>query len=1093
MSRELNSLRYLFPDASGSDGSGAEKRGGSSESEALPRISNRKKKEIKKAEKGRDEAVGAFLRGYGDKELTTDDVGQIIQKLKTECSEVRTIVEPLGEDALVTKWEELEKELDARAAVAHAAIQSGDLAIVNDEIRRIFGAFLGMEEESKAEAGAEATAAPTTEVATPPSAAAVDATAPATRGETLPSTEKKPQTKEELLQAIEANKGITLFEPVGKTSEKRTKLGATLAKEMVEQLFSEFESPSFKEENPSVGRRRRIVDKRLRDLGVTRNFGEDVTAILDKVGVFAEVAAKEKEKEKEKPVKKTQPETSGERERNLDKSSVLDFEKANTLDEVYSMLEAAGDELVAVPAAPGSVQRHEMVAAKALADRLRERIPQFLEIIANAPVERRKGWLATFLRTIPERGNLNDAVEVFLRGSLRDSKVALDVERGARPESDPVVSQPVEERRENGGELKLRRKKMLNLHDLGWPDAAIRRLGEEGVKSILATQKRYIKLVPGSTPGAVKVAPVAAGATKSTSANVSGGANASPKPEQAPANLSKLMPRAAAPAETAATAPASAPAPERNAAATAATAGGTGTPETIAQILDSDPSFRTFFAQYAEAEYLLEQQNTAEIEKRRRAFVIKDQLATILYQQANGAIKGDFLLDFENPDSNLPKNQRAEFQKYVDREVLERPDQLLELAERFGRSQVLAREIATKKTELEALGGKEVLLAAEAQQLEMKRHLEAGLERTRRDSLFNLIPRALVVRMVKMAYKINGYLGWKDLTEEKIRAEDLAKRNAILKGRTNDQLSKEEAFDLQDLDTQTDARLAGLKRHNALGDLGLRIGEQQKSIRYLKSGLGMSIGVFSPITYSPTWWTEHPEMKAQLDKTEAALAEIRQKKQTVEQAEINLTQLMANLEALRTDSLAEIPPTIALVQYAQAQIRNTITSFSEDTAVEDLERIADYITLLANKDGKNTGKEPFEAIQDTSEVADRLHEAIVAQWGKRVFEVFSKTALNRTGALAEMEKTVTALLRKGAIGKYDDDGSKRAIVKDLLAAAFKKIDPTKGDGKERRMALMGVMINCGLLKKGEKLAGAPAPVPAAPTPAPAAAPAAPTV
>lgn len=595
------------------------------------------------------------------------------------------------------------------------------------------------------------------------------------------------------------------------------------------------------------------------------------------------------------------------------------------------------------------------------------------------------------------------------------------------------------------------------LEGLGWPPKMIERLTPEKAESILVQRKSYIVLrkVPSvpKAPPAPKLPQVSKSSAKSTTAD-----------------LSKLMPKKPAAAATAAPA-----AP--TAAATTAVPAEVLTPEAAAlNTFDQNPAFRTFFARYPDAEEVIAAQNVEEIEKRRRVFTIKDKLAKDLYELANGAIKGDFLLDFDNPASGLPENQQSKFQEYVDTEAIERPDQLLTLAEQLETRQVLQKNIATEKATLDQLGSIGVLEAAEREALDLKKHLEIAGESARRDTLFAVLPHAVEVGFNKIAHRFNKWRGgWEGQTEATVAAEFEAEKAAILKGRAEDAVTKEEALQLVELKMKERAKVAGLKRHQALGERMVRLADQAYSREVVKDTFGIDLGLAnpfsSPINYSLAWWTEHPEIREKMEGVEASIAEIRAKKQTIEHLGKKLAETTVALEALRTATYAELPPTIALVQYAQAQIANTLSSFGADSALEDLQMVYDYATLLESRGpkGENTGVAPFERVVDLAGTADRLHEAVVAQWGKRVFDIFTKTAINKKGAVGEMEKAIKKILKQDAIGRFSSEEEKRDVVKNLIEQVWRNIDPKKGDGKERRMALIGVMVSCGLLKKGQKI------------------------
>jgi|GEM_PF-2239678 len=532
----------------------------------------------------------------------------------------------------------------------------------------------------------------------------------------------------------------------------------------------------------------------------------------------------------------------------------------------------------------------------------------------------------------------------------------------------------------------------------------------------------------------------------------------------APANLQKLMEKNTTAAHTANTGHGVAPAEVPAAASVVATA----SPETISRVLDEHPDFRAFFAKADRAEQLVREQDLAGIETYRRAFAIKDKLATDLYELANGAIEGDFLLDFENPDSHLPKNQRAEFQRYVDTEALERPEQLLNLAFQLETRQVLEKNIATAKAEIERFGGKDLFDTAEQEAMYLKEHLERAHENTRRDSIAGFIPHSLHYGFLKMAYSVGEWLGWKGQTEDQITHEFATKREALLSGRTEDALSVPEKDALAKLQQGEATKLTEFKRHEALGERMVEVAQQGVSRARLK-GDGIRLGLGSALTYSPLW-LHHPDIARQLDDVNIRLAGIRQRRQTIEQAEQNLATIMQSFEAMRGSVYRELPPTVALVKYAQAQVRNTLTSFTEDTAIEDLQRIYDYAHFL---DGNSKTFDTFEAFSDAGELLgeklETLHEAILAQWGKRVFEIFGKSSLQKKGVIAEMEKGIRDVMGQSTIGGLATELDKKNFMKDLLISTFKKIDPAVGDGKERRLAMVGVMINCGLLKKGENI------------------------
>lgn len=587
-----------------------------------------------------------------------------------------------------------------------------------------------------------------------------------------------------------------------------------------------------------------------------------------------------------------------------------------------------------------------------------------------------------------------------------------------------------------------------SLVDLGYPAKVVSRMTLERAQEVLAAGKTY--LIPKAVPAKPPVVPAPAPAPKA----------------QLPADLSRLM---STKAETVVSpAPASASAP--------------GTPSAqppvppvapeaaLLNTLDQDPAFRSFFARVPNGDELLAAQNVAAIETYRQAFAIKNQLATDLYELANGAITGDFLLDFENPASNLPKNAKAEFQRYVDAEALERPEQLLKLAEDFQARQVLEKNIATAKAEVERLGGKNLFDQAEREALEIQGHLERVHESTRRNTITGFIPHGVHLAFLKVAHTVNEWAGWKGQTEVSIRDEFAKKREALLSGRVEADLSATEKVAFNELSQKEMAKIEGLKKHQLLGDRMVEVSQQGAS-RAKLSADGVKLGLGSMTTYSPAW-IHHPQIAQKLKEVNERLAGIRQRKQTIEQMEQNLAATTQIFEVARASLYKkDLPPTIALVKYAQAQIKNTLTSFTSDTAVEDLQRIYDYALLLSSRGevGAVTGAKPFEDIVDFAQTADKLHEAIVSQWGKRVFDIFEKTSLNKKGAIAEMEKTIKDILKQKAIGGYDAESKKAEIVKNLLTEAFKKIDPAKGDGKERRMALIGVMISCGLLKKGEKI------------------------
>ncbi|MEI6345735.1 MAG: hypothetical protein WCO79_00640 [bacterium] len=602
---------------------------------------------------------------------------------------------------------------------------------------------------------------------------------------------------------------------------------------------------------------------------------------------------------------------------------------------------------------------------------------------------------------------------------------------------------------------------------LGWPVEMIDRLTPEKAEKILKEQKPYVVLK--KVPAAPKVAPTvppqptpkARPSAQKPAAPSAPAVLLTPK-GQAAADLSRLLPKK----------------PEVVVAAAATSA--TGAPaapgiETIATVFDS-PEFRAFIAKTPNAQELMLRQDMAEIGLYKKAFEIKDKLATDLYVLANGAIKGDFLLDFENSASNLPKNGKAEFQKYVDAEALERPEQLLNLATQLETRQVLEKNIGTAKAEFERLGGKDLFDKAEREAAEMKQHLERAHESTRRDSLVGYVPHGLHLAYLRLSHWVyERWAGWEGQTEATVKADFEQQRKDFLIKHPEATLTPSERSDLNKITQNEIVKLAGLKEHQKLGERMVEVSEWGVSREKLKGG-SVKLGLGSLTSYSPSWWTAHPDIARELDAVNGRLADIRQRKQTIEQAEKNLADITASFETIRTSVYAELPPTIALVRYAQVQIKNTLTSFTADTAVEDLQRIYDYAIFLGENQrqssdvGKNTGKSAF-ALMNTAEVRvaeNKIHEAIVAQWGRQVLDVFAKTNLNKKGAGAEMEKTIKALLKKEAIGQYRNEDEKIAVVKALLVEAFKKIDPAKGDGQERRLVLMGVMINCGLLKPGEK-------------------------
>lgn len=596
--------------------------------------------------------------------------------------------------------------------------------------------------------------------------------------------------------------------------------------------------------------------------------------------------------------------------------------------------------------------------------------------------------------------------------------------------------------------LMITREMRQALADLGYPTKVVDGMIPERAQEVIGVGKMYLKpkVAGGTKPAGSAPAPTPAPAPTVSPAPV---VSAHP----APADLAKLMAKKAEVVPVAAT--------------SAASAEATATSLNITSVLDN-PEFRAFFAKSDKAEELLQNQDLAAIETCHRAFVIKDRLATDLYELANGAIKGDFLLDFENPASNLPKNQRAEFQRYVDKEALERPEQLLNLAFQLETRQVLEKNIATAKAEIAQLGVKEFFDEAEREALEMKTHLERAHESTRRDRIAGYIPHDLHLGFLKMTYKVREWVGWKGQTEGSIQDDFRKKREALLNGRAEADLMAWEKLAFNKLVQSEAAKLGEMKRHNALGERMVEVSQQGLS-RAKLAGDGVNLGLGSLLTYSP-FWGHHPEIVRELENVNGRLAEIQKRKQTIEQVEHNLVSLTQSFEAIRTSAYKELPPTIALVKYAQAQVRNTLTSFTADTAAEDLQRIYNYGLLLSEDRAMFSVFDTFSEAGETPGAAlDKIHEAIVAQWGKRVFEVFSKTAINKKGSAAEIEKTIKAILDQESIGGVDWPATKVAVVKNLVDEAFKKIDPTKGDGKERRLLLMGVMINCGLLKKGEKI------------------------
>ncbi|MEK7645158.1 MAG: hypothetical protein AAB391_02480 [Patescibacteria group bacterium] len=1112
--------------------------------EKTPTLSRKQIRAIKNEVTRAEASLTGYLAEVTQKELSPEGVEEVLVRLGKYCEGAQKDLEPIKEDELALKWDDRRKKLEDHAAGIRAAIAAGELGQALEILAPLIAFFSGLAplEDQTKPALAEGVPTPT-----PPDTHTVVANAE------TPTAEAPPQqggasTKEDIFRLIEEAKGLTLFEKVNEETEKKTKLGVGPAKQMAEQIFAEFEDPRFKQRNPSVEKRRRIIDRRLKDLGVKKGFGEDVMAVLSNLGVFAEMPAPSE----------TDASTRAER---LPTGVEFNFNTAKTLEEVYQMLEKDGEELIAMPAPQGSVRKNNMVQAKVVAGILRAEVPKILSELSGLPVDEQrttldrfskmisgrgylndamgrllrnalreagaspeveskdaldfdeagtltdvytmlekmgdayftvrsrkegvpaarlisaKTVLATlrkdipkmlnelrraeiadrqekldeFFKTIPAQYNLRSAVKVFIRGYLRDEKIVLKEAtqepgevvppEAAQPGVAPEVVRPTRTRRE----------KLRTLHELGWPDSAIRKLGEDGVKSALTTQQRY----PASavkTPASVPGAPTVTGTPTASVPPTLTTPLVPPTPTFAPANLGKLMPKT----------------PEASAAATAAAAV-TGS-ETLVGILDDNPEFRAFFAKVANAEQLLEDQNTLEIEKYRKAFAIKDKLATDLYELANGAIKGDFLLDFDNPDSNLPKNgkeARKTFQEYVDAEALERPEQLLNLATQLETRGVLEKNIATAKAEVDRLGGKDFFNQAEQDALDLKKHLERVHESTRRDSVSGWIPNFVESRMLKTMYWMSEKAGWKEQTEATIAADFSVKRDGVLKGRTVDALDVWEKLALDKVNMAEKAKLAGLKRHQALGERMVEASQQGVS-RAALEGSKINLGLGSLLTYNP-FWKHHPEVAQKLLDVEATLAEIRQKKQTIEQAEQSFAQVTQQFESLRTATYTELPPTIALVRYAQAQIKNTLTSFTADTAVEDLQRIYEYMLLLDGNRGTETGADPFQEIANIAEMADKLHEAIVAQWGNRVFAVFEKTAINKKGAIADMEKMIQNILKQEAIGGMGAESQKAKIMKGLLAEAFKKIDPTKGDGRERRMALMGVMINCDLLKKGEKI------------------------
>ncbi len=1111
------------------------------------RLSRKQIRAIKKEVENAEDSLAAYLEEVKTQDLSVEAAEDILQRLEKYCTSVATTLGPIKEDELAVKWADRKVRLEQGSVAVRKAIATGDLAKTLEGLAPVIAFFANLEPVEAVE---------------PPKKdeEVTSSTSPAVEAVHQPAAFS---TKDEIFQAIEANKGMTLLEPVDNERELRTKIGTAAAQKLVSRIFSEFEDPRFKKRNPAVEKRRQIVDGRLRRLGFTKEFGEGVILALGNSGVFIEIP--------------TQPEV--ERATKESAGVVFDFNGAETLEAVYQMLEENGDELVAVPSAPGSVRRNEMVSAKDVASRLRVEIPRILDELVASPSAERSRKLKDFIKSVSTRGHLNDAVEIFLRSALREAKSPVEsiVTNPTRPETkealdfdeaatlsevyrileemgsktfmirarggngvvaeqlisaDTVLdnlksgipriiselrSAAIAERkgrlddffkgipsqhnlrsavkvfvkgylRENGVELKatpqaierqeapeatssistpeavrplrVRKEKLLNLHELGWPNSAIRKLGEDGVKSVLATQKRYIVLTPGATSGAVKVSTVQVAPPPAASAP-------SPAPmleETAPADLSRLMPRK--PDVAAANAAANVSSTEAAGTATTAAA----SVENLVSVLD-DPEFRTFIAKAPNAEALIERQDAAEIGLYKKAFEIKNKLAADLYELANGAIKGDFLLDFENPASNLPKNAKAEFQRYVDAETLERPGQLLKLAENLQLRQVLEKNIATAKAEIDRLGGKQFFEEAETEALYLKQHLERAHESTRRDSVAGYIPQGIHLGFLKMMYTAREWAGWKGQTEGSVKEEFEKKREALLNGRAEADLMVWEKLRFDKIQQNEAAKLAELKRHEALGERMVQVSQWGLSREKLK-GDGLKFGLGTITSYGP--WIEHPGVARELEGVNMKLAEIRQKKQTIEQAEKNLADISAHFEAIRTSTYAELPPTIALVKYAQAQIKNTLTSFTADTAIEDLERIHDYAALLSERNpgtkGANTGAGgPFESAQEEAVFVNRLHEAIVAKWGKRLFEVFANTAINKKGAIGEMEKSVKALLGKETIGVEGRATEKAVIVKGLLVEAFKKIDPTKGDGKERRIALVGVMISCGLLKKGEKI------------------------
>lgn len=1009
--------------------------------EETPKPLSRKQiRAIKKEIAAAETSLSSYLEEVKAQDLNLVGIEEILKRLEKYCQAAERDLTPLEKgDELVVKWTERAKYLEDAAPGIRAQIAAGDLPKALEGVTPVVAYFAGLEpvvtESNPTEGGGPEVAAAPAEAA--PQSAATTETAPAE--EVAP-----PKTKEELLQLVKDQGGISLVERVNKDIEKHSLLGVQRAEELVKGLFRRFESPKFRKGFPSSKKRRAFVDNELRKLGVKKTFGNDFVNILDSMGVFSETAPATPAAAAETAPRAAAEERSSE--------VAIDFDKAETLSDVYRMLEEMGVKPFTTRsrAVGEAVAKVHLTSAKTMAENLRRGIPALTNELRQAALADRKAIFEAFFKTIPSQYNLRQAVKAFVRGYLRESGIALNekapqVGEGAEL---PQVTEPENQPETTPQRTAVRKAKMLNMHALGWTDAAIKKLGEDGVKAVLASQTR----APAVTPRPAATAAVPPAPTTPTPVAAPQPAAAVPTPRQAPADLSQLMQNA----------------PDRVSAAGTVDAAQVASESTnITSALDN-PEFRAFFAKSDKAEELLQNQDVAAIETCHRAFVIKDKLATDLYELANGAIKGDFLLDFENTASNLPKNQRAEFQRYVDKEALERPEELLNLAFQLETRQVLEKNIATAKAEMAQLGGKEFFDEAEREALEMKTHLERAHESTRRDRIAGYIPHDLHLGFLKMTYKVREWVGWKGQTEGSIQDDFRKKREALLNGRAEADLMAWEKLAFNKLVQAEAAKLAEMKRHNALGERMVEVSQQGLS-RAKLAGDGINLGLGSLLTYSP-FWGHHPEIVRELENVNGRLAEIQKRKQTIEQVEQNLASLTQSFEAIRTSAYKELPPTIALVKYAQAQVKNTLTSFTEDTAVEDLQRIYEYALLLDSGSGTFDKFAAFSEVGESPAMSvDRLHEAIVAQWGKRVFEVFKKTALNKSGAVAEMEKVITDLLKREAIGGVGAESGKVKIVKGLLTEAFKKIDPAVGDGKERRMALIGVMINCGLLKKGEKI------------------------